>query len=104
MIRQKQNILGTNSIAPADNTPNVFLDSSVVPSIPVRKVENKNFPCSHKLGERTGKVWQDNSRHVRTDENNSGETVRQLGTIIQLSLFLCPIRSRHPLEFLEIVR
>ena len=37
----------------------------------------------HKLGERTGQVWRDNSRRVRTHEKNSGETVRQLGTIIQ---------------------
>ena len=44
-----------------------------------------------------------NSRRVRTHEENWGETVRRLGTIIQ-SIFLCPIRSRHPLEFLEIFR
>ena len=56
---------------------------SVVPSFLVRKVENKSFPCTHKLGERTGQVWRDNSRRVRTHENNSGETVRRLGTIIQ---------------------
>ena len=37
----------------------------------------------HKLGERTGQVWRDNSRRVRTHEKNSGETVRRLGTIIQ---------------------
>ena len=60
-----------------------FFDSSVVPSFLVRKVENKSFPCTHKLGERTGQVWQDNSRRVRTHEKNSGETVRRLGTIIQ---------------------
>ena len=35
-------------------------------------------------------------------EKNSGETVRRLGTIIQRPI--CPIRSRNPLEFLEIVR
>ena len=79
-----------------------FFDSSVVPSFLVRKVENKSFPCTHKLGERTGQVWRDNSRRVRTHEKNSGETVRRLGTIIQ-SIFWCPIRSRHPLQFLEIV-
>ena len=49
----------------------------------VRKVENKSFPCTHKLGERTGQVWRDNSRRVRTHEKNSGEAVRRLGTIIQ---------------------
>ena len=81
--------------------------SSVVPSFQVRKVENKSFPCSHKLGELTGQVWRDNSRRVRTHEKNSGETVRRLGTIIghnNTRHFLCPIRSQHPLEFLEIVR
>ena len=60
-----------------------FFDSSLVPSFLVRKVENESFPCTHKLGERTGKVWRDNSRRVRTHEKNSGETVRRLGTIIQ---------------------
>ena len=60
-----------------------FFDSSSFPSFLVRKVENKSFPCTHKLGERTGQVWRDNSRRVRTHEKNSGETVRRLGTIIQ---------------------
>ena len=36
-----------------------------------------------KLGERTGKLWRENSHRVRTHERNSGETVRRLGTIIQ---------------------
>ena len=40
---------------------------------------------------------------VRTHEQNSVETVRRLGAIIQ-SNFLCPIGSQHPLEFLEIAR
>ena len=59
----------------------------MVPSFLGRKVENKSFPCTHKLGERTGQVWRDNSRHVQTHEKNSGETVRRLGTIIQ-SIFV----------------
>ena len=63
MVRQQKNIL--------------------VPLFLVRKVENKSFPCTHKLGERTGQVWRDNSGRVRTHEKNSGETVRRLGTIIQ---------------------
>ena len=46
---------------------------------------------------------RDKSHRVRTHEKKSGETVRRLGTIIK-SIFLCPIRSRHPLEFLEIAR
>ena len=40
-----------------------------------------------KLGERTGQLWRDNSRRVRTHEKNSKETVRRLGTIIQ-SIFV----------------
>ena len=62
-----------------------FFDSSIGSSFNsflVRKVENKSYPCTHKLGERTGQVWRDNSRRVRTHENNSGETVHRLGTII----------------------
>ena len=43
---------------------------------------------------------RNNSRRVRTHDKNSGETVRRLSTIIQ-SIFLCPIRSQHPFEFLE---
>ena len=81
-MSQKQNILGANW--------------------------NKSFPCTHKLGERTGQVLQDNSRRVRTHEKNSGETVRQLGTIIQsifcaqsgtgIRLNFCKYfdESRHP--------
>ena len=46
---------------------------------------------------------RDNSRRVRTHEKNSGETVRRLGTMIQ-SIFLCPIRSQHSLDRLEMVR
>ena len=36
-----------------------------------------------KLGEWTGQLWRDNSPRVRNLEKNSGETVCQLGTIIQ---------------------
>ena len=64
-----------------------FFYSSLVPSFLVRKVENESFPCTHKLGERTGQLWRDNSRRVRTQEKNSGETVRRLGTIIIQSIF-----------------
>ena len=35
------------------------------------------------LAERTGELWRDNSRCVRTHEKNSGYAVPQLGTIIQ---------------------
>ena len=82
-MSQKQNILGVNRIAPADSIPNLFFDSSVVPSFVLRKVENKSFPYSHKLGEQTGQVWEDNSHRVRTNEENSREPVHRLGTIIQ---------------------
>ena len=68
MIRQKQNFLGAKWTAPADSIPNVFFDSSVVPSFLVRKVENKSFPCTHKIGERTGQLCRDNSRRVGTHE------------------------------------
>ena len=81
---QKQNILGANSIAPANSIPNVFsTHRQFLPSFWLGKVENKSFPCSHKLGERTGQVWQDNNRRVRTHEKNLGGTVRRLGTKIQ---------------------
>ena len=63
--------------------PKRFFDSWLVPSFLVRKVENKSFPCKHKLGEQTGQVWRDNSRRVQTHKKNSGDTVRRLGTIIQ---------------------
>ena len=36
-----------------------------------------------KLGERTGQLWRENSRRVRTHEKISGVTVRRLGTIMQ---------------------
>ena len=34
-----------------------YLTFLVVPSFLVKKVENKSFPCTHKLGERTWQVW-----------------------------------------------
>ena len=71
MIRQKQNFLGANWIASADSIRNVF------------RLIGSSFVWLGKLGERTGQLWRDNSRRVRTHENNSGETVRRLGTIIQ---------------------
>ena len=63
-------------------------DSSVVPSILVRKVENESFPCTHNLGERTGPLWREDSRRELTHQKNSGvDTVRRLGPIIQ-SIFV----------------
>ena len=80
-----------------------FFDSSVVPSFLVMKVENGSFPCTHKLGERTGQLWRHNTNRVRTHEKNSRETVRRLGTIIQ-SIFCAQLRSQHSLDRLEMVR
>ena len=84
-----------------------FPKSLVVLSFLVSKVENESFPCMHNVGEQTGHqcniVWQDNSCLIQTHEKNSGNAVCQLGTIIQ-SIFLCPIRSQHSLDHLEIVR
>ena len=71
MIRQKQNFLGANWIASADSIRNVF------------RVIGSSFVWLGKLGERTGQMWRDNSRFVRTHEKNSGDAVRRLGTIIQ---------------------
>ena len=70
-IRQKQNFFSANWIAPADSIRNVF------------RLIGCSFVWLGKLGERTGQLRRDNSRHVGTHENNSGETVRRLGTIIQ---------------------
>ena len=53
----------------------------MVPSFLVSKVENESFPRN--LGERTGQVWRDNSRRARTHKQNSGDSVRRSGTIIQ---------------------
>ena len=67
---------------------------------------SSSFVWLGKLGERTALLWRDNSnssRRVRTHEKNSGETVRLLGTMIQ-SIFLCPIRSQHSLDRLQMVR
>ena len=69
-------------------------------------ISNWTFPdCVHFFGawarqaviETIAVVYE----HTKTHELM--RCVRRLGTIIQ-STFLCPIRSRHPLEFLEIVR
>ena len=70
--------------------PKRFFDSSVVPSILVRKEENESFPCTHNLGERTEPPWRDNRCRalITTHQKNSGvDTARRLGTIIQ-SIFV----------------
>ena len=54
--------------------------------------------CTHKVGERTGKVWRENSRRVWTHEKNSGETVRRLGTLIQ-SIFCGQLGAGIRLNF-----
>ena len=71
MIRQKQNFLSAKRLLLIASE--TFFDSSVVPL----------FLVIGKLGERTGQLWRNNSRRVRTHEKNSGDAVRRLGTIIQ---------------------
>ena len=71
MIRQKQNFLSARRLLLIASE--TFFDSSVVPLLLVIV----------KLGERTGQLWRNNSRRVRTQEKNSGDAVRRLGTIIQ---------------------
>ena len=43
--------------------------------------------------------------YERTHEKNSGDAVHRLGTIKAFSLkhFLCPIRSQHSVDHLEMV-
>ena len=80
----------------------MFSDSSVVPSFLVRSVENESFPCMHNLDERTRQVWRENSRHVRTYEKN-WRCCLPIGQN-NIKPFLCPIRSQHSLDRLEMVR
>ena len=80
----------------------MFSDSSVVPSFLVRRVENESFPCMHNLDERTRQVWRENSRRVRTYEKNS-RCCLPIGQN-NIKPFLCPIRSQHSLDRLEMVR
>ena len=54
----------------------------------------------HKLDERNGQVWRDNSLRERTHEKSSGETVRRLGTIIQ-SIFCAQSGDGIRLNFWE---
>ena len=85
VMSQKQNILGANSIAPANSIPNVFsTHRQFLPSVWLGKQKIKVFLARTSLVNEPGKyVWQDNNRRVRTHEKNSGGTVRRLGTIIQ---------------------
>ena len=46
-------------------------------------VEHQDCPFLPYPTIRTGQLWRDNSRRVRTHKKNSKETVRRLGTIIQ---------------------
>ena len=95
----KNRIFGPNSIGAADSIPNVFSTHRLFLRFwQVRKIENKSFPCTHKLGELTGQMWRDNSRRVRTHKNNSRETVRRLGTIIQ-SIFCAQSGASIGLNF-----
>ena len=65
----------------------------------VRKVENKSFPCTQKLRERTGQVWRDNSRRVRTLEKNSGET----GTYSMYTFNILPLTLKKKM-FMTVIQ
>ena len=79
--------------------PKRFAESSVVPSFLVKKGEN--FPCTRNLGERTRQVWLDNGRRLRTHKKIkkycSPNWHRNTKNV------LCPIRSQHSLDLLEMV-
>ena len=74
-VGKKQNFLSANWIASADSIRNVF------------RLISSSFDWLGKLRERTGQLWRDNSRRVRTHENNSGEPVHRLDTIIHCQSF-----------------
>ena len=73
--------------------PHQFLFTAKIPSelLGIARVKRplleRVFQCGElnreDFGERTGQEWQDNSHRVRTDEKNSGDSVRLLGTITQ---------------------
>ena len=48
----------------------------------------ESFPCAHNLGERTGQVWRDMGRRVRTHEKNLTYAVHRFGTIVKI-IFIC---------------
>ena len=92
VMSQKHNIPGANWIAPADSIPNIFFDSSVVPSFLVRKVENKSFRTSLVNETSCTNLWKELRRNCSPIGHNNTKH------------FLCSIRCRHPLKFLEIAR
>ena len=89
MIRQKQNFLSANWIAPADSTQ--FSDSLVASSFLVRKAWWTNRAA-------VARKWPLCHKKI------SGETIRRLGTIIQSIHVLWSIRSQHLLDCLEKIR
>ena len=76
-------------------------DSLVVPLFLVRKVGNESSSCTQNVGERNGQIWWDKSCRVRTNEKNSGDAVPIWHN--NTKHFLCPIRSQHLLDHLEMV-
>ena len=101
-IHQKQNILGANSIATADSIPNVFSTHQkflrfwlgkwkITVSLARTSLVNEPGKC----GETIAIVYE---LTKRTQEELFADLAQQY------KAFLCPIRSRHPPEFLEIVR
>ena len=88
MIRQKQNFLSANWIAPADNTQfsdpfgSIFISGK-------ESLVNKPGSCGKKMAAMSRKELRRN--YSRIGHNNTTH-------------FLCPIRSQHLLDCLEMIR
>ena len=67
------------------------------------KVGNESFPCTHNLGERSGQVWQDNSRPLLTHEKKWNRSCCSPIGHNNTKPFLGLIRSQHALDCLEMV-
>ena len=86
--------------------PKRFSESSIVPSFLFREAESESFPCEYtrttlvnepdKYGEIIAVVYE---QMKRTQEMLFADWAQKYK-----GFFLCPIRSRHPFEFLEMVR
>ena len=64
-------------------------------------ISNWKFPDWHFFGGRTRQVWRDNSCRVQTYKKNSRCCLPIAHNNTKLSL--CPIRSQHSLDHLEMV-
>ena len=67
------------------------------------KVGNESFSCTHNLGEKTGQVWQDNSRRLLTHEKKWNRSCCSPIGHNNTKPFLCLIRIQHALDCLEMV-